>query len=95
MRSAWPAGPKITLQFPSLHLCVSALIMCAVITLLPCDLIFSRLWQFRWLLCVATKGILAQLGVEMDTEKQRQCGCNGARLTENGNARRAEDPAGF
>ena len=32
---------------------------------------------------------LAQLGVEMDTEKQRLCRCNDARLTENGNARRA------
>ena len=38
---AWPAGPKITLLFPRLLVCASALITCAIITsrtLLPCDL---------------------------------------------------------
>ena len=38
---ARPAGPKITLLFPRLYICASALITCAIITsrtLLPCDL---------------------------------------------------------
>ena len=39
--AAWPAGPEITLHFlhlfVSIHICVSALIMCAII-MLPCDL---------------------------------------------------------
>ena len=38
---ARPAGPKITLLFPRLLVCASALITCAIITshtLLPCDL---------------------------------------------------------
>ena len=61
-----PAGAKIALWFLHLYLCVSALITCARITsrkLLPCDLLITRLRQFRRLLCVATKGSLARLGV--------------------------------
>ena len=40
-QSARPARPKITLLFPRLYICASALITCAIITsrtLLPCDL---------------------------------------------------------
>ena len=50
------AGPKITLRFPCLYLCVSAFITCAIImsrTSLPCMRpCFGRLRQFRQLLCV-------------------------------------------
>ena len=61
---ARPAGPKITLPFPRLYICASALITCAIITshtLLPCDLTYSRLQQFRRLLCIAAMSSLPQL----------------------------------
>ena len=45
---------------------------------------FSRLRQFRRLLCVAAMSSLPQL---LDTEKQRQCRHDDARLTKSGNAR--------
>ena len=48
---------------------------------------FSRLQQFRQLLCVAAMSSLPQLQLEMDTEKQRQRRRDDARLTESGNAR--------
>ena len=55
---ARPARPKITLRFPHLCICASALIMCAIITsctLLPCMRpYFSQLQQFRLLLCIAS-----------------------------------------
>ena len=41
MRNTQPTGPKITLPFPHLYMCASALITCEIITsrtLLPCDL---------------------------------------------------------
>ena len=62
-QSARPAGPKITLLFPHLYICASALITCAIITsrtLLPCDLT-SRLRQFRRLLSIAAMSSLPQL----------------------------------
>jgi len=52
VQSVRPAGPKITLPFPRLYICASALIRCAIITLrtlLPCDLTLVDLGN-RWLL---------------------------------------------
>jgi len=66
VRSAQPAGPKITLSFPCLYIyifiCTSALTMCAIITwgtLLPCDLALVDFDNLKWLLCVATMNSVA------------------------------------
>ena len=50
---------------------------------------YSRLRQFRRLLCVAAMSSLPQLSYdfEIDTEKQRQRRRDDARLTQSGNAR--------
>ena len=86
---ARPAGPKITLLFPRLYICASALITCTIITshtLLPCDLTLVDFGNvdgcFAWLLWVAYHSY----DFEMDTEKQRQCRRDNVRLTESGNA---------
>jgi len=59
-----PAGLRLLCGFCICsYICASALITCAIITsrtLLPCNLT-SRLWQFRWLLCVAVMSSLPQL----------------------------------
>ena len=92
---ARPAGPKITLRFPRLlvyiFICASVLVTCAIITsrtLLPCDLTILLSTSAR-LLCVATIlwVVYHSYEIEMDTEKQRQCRRDDARLTESGNAR--------
>ena len=62
---AQPAGPKIALCFLCLSIyifvCASALIMCAIIVLLPCDFTLVDFGNsVRWLLCVATMSSLAQ-----------------------------------
>ena len=78
------AGPKITLLFLCLFVCVSTLIMYItyIVAMRP---YFSQLWQFRRLLCVATMSSLAQS--EMDTEKQRHRRRDNVRLTKSRNAR--------
>ena len=48
---------------------------------------FTRIRQFRWLICVAAMSSLAQYEFEMDTAKQRQHRHYNARLTKSGNAR--------
>jgi len=74
----WPAGPTITLLFPRLYICRSVRLhlymlnnyVTYIVAMRP---YFSRLRQFRRLLCVAAK--------------QRQRRRDDARLTESGNAR--------
>jgi len=86
-RSAWPAGPKITLLFSRLLVRASALITCAIITsrtLLPCSLTLVNLDScFAQLLWV----VYHSYNFEMDTAKQRQHSRDDTRLTESGNTR--------
>jgi len=66
---AWLADPKITLQFPRLHIyiyiyiCVRTYHMCNnyVTYIVAMQPYFSRLRQFRWLLCVAVMSSQPQL----------------------------------
>ena len=84
MRNAWPAGPKITLRFMCLHLCVSTLSSVQYLRHVAMPSYFSRLWQIRWLLCVVVQH---SYKFKMDTEKQRQHRCDDSRLTKSRNAR--------
>ena len=93
----WLTGPKIALHFSCLFvcwfvtLCVRTCCRNKYVTYITAmQLYFSRLWirqlLWKWSTGVATTSSLARLWVR-DTEKQKQCRHNGARLTNRWNAR--------
>ena len=94
-QSTWPAGPKITLRFPCLlvyiyiYLCVRTYhvrnnYITYIVAMWP---YFSRLRQFRPLLCVAAMSSLPQLRLWDGCWEAEASRRNDARLTESGNAR--------
>ena len=88
------AGPKIASHFPhlfarwSVGVCIPTYhvqnnCVTYIVAMQP---YFSRLRQFRWLLCVATMSSLAQLRVWDGYWEAEQCRCD-VRLAKSGNAR--------
>jgi len=95
-RTARPAAPMITLPFPRLFICASALITCAKntsCTLLPCNLTLVDFGNIdsSFGSCYEKS---TTVDFEMDTKKERQHRHNSVRLTESRNARNEQLNAG-
>ena len=76
-QSVQPSGPKIALGFPCLYciylgLCVPTYHMHNnyVTYIVAMRVYFNQIWQFGWLLCVATMVVQHRYKFEIDTESR-------------------------